>query len=271
MDLKLSAIRIDGGTQPRESIDEGVVAKYAAIIDELPPIVTFFDGTKDEEGQTDWIADGFHRYHAHAKAGRETIKAERKKGTKRDAILYSVGANAAHGNPRTPDDERRAVNILLRDKEWNRWSDYEIAKQCKVSHDLVQRLRKKIVSNAPAIDADTRRKAIRNGREYEINTANIGKGRKPEKPDAAPRAKGESVDPEDAPVATKPEPRNPSPYFPPPTPEEDKAHREDIASRVSQLDFLWEQLSWASRESLIHRLKMFIQRHEGELEYGKAS
>ena len=36
------------------------------------------------------------------------ISAEMRDGTWRDAVLYSVGANAAHGLPRTNEDKRRA-------------------------------------------------------------------------------------------------------------------------------------------------------------------
>jgi len=60
-----------------------------------------------------------------------------KQGTERDAILYSVGANATHGMRRTNADKRRAVMRLLEDEEWGKWSDGEIARRCGVTRQTV--------------------------------------------------------------------------------------------------------------------------------------
>jgi ParB-like chromosome segregation protein Spo0J len=109
-----------------DSIESGVV---------LPPVIVFFDGVNN------WLADGFHRYWALAKLGRPSIEAEIKHGTQRDAVLFSVGANSAHGQRRTNEDKRRAVMTLLNDEEWGKWSDVEVAKRCAVSHTTVQRIR----------------------------------------------------------------------------------------------------------------------------------
>ena len=59
----------------------------------------------------------------------------------RDAILYSVGANAAHGLRRTQEDKRRAVELLLRDDEWSKKSNRWIADACRVDHKTVSKLR----------------------------------------------------------------------------------------------------------------------------------
>jgi hypothetical protein len=40
----------------------------------------------------------------------------------RDALLYSISFNAAHGLPRTNADKRKAVRLLLADAEWGQWS-----------------------------------------------------------------------------------------------------------------------------------------------------
>src|SRR4051812_22641759 len=101
--IPIGEIRIDGGTQSRSAIDEPTVAHYAERIaagDSFPPIVLFDDGVAK------WLGDGFHRYHGHVRSGRKTIDADVRKGTKRDAILYAVSANADHGLPRTAGDKR---------------------------------------------------------------------------------------------------------------------------------------------------------------------
>lgn len=137
--LPLDSIRTDGDTQAREAMKPDVVAEYAEAIRagaKFPPIITFHDGTDY------WPGDGFHRHAGHRAAGRKFIRAEVRPGTQRDAVLYAVGANAAHGLRRTNDDKRRAVGMLLGDKEWTGWSDREIARRCGVDNGFVSRLRR---------------------------------------------------------------------------------------------------------------------------------
>jgi len=136
--VPLENVRINGGTQSRVELNQAVIAEYAETIrlgTDLPPVVMFFDGANF------WLADGFHRYHAHRQAGAMEIAAEIHTGTQRDAILFSVGANASHGLRRTNDDKRRAVMTLLNDPEWSNWTDREIAKVCGVSHTFVATIR----------------------------------------------------------------------------------------------------------------------------------
>lgn len=169
--LKLDLIRIDGGTQPRASINESVVAEYAEALTEgakLPAVVVFHDGADY------WLADGFHRYHATRRIGALDIDVEIKQGTKRDAVLYSVGANHAHGLRRTNEDKRNAVLTLLRDDEWMAWSDNKIAKACAVDHKTVASVRASILGNSQDA-AQAVRTVERGGKVYQQNTSNIGK------------------------------------------------------------------------------------------------
>jgi predicted HTH domain antitoxin len=68
-------------------------------------------------------------------------------------VLYSVGANAAHGLRRTNEDKRRAVETLINDEEWATWSDREIARACGVSGKFVAAVRDPV--------AQERQRAIR--------------------------------------------------------------------------------------------------------------
>lgn len=141
MKLKLKDIRLDGGTQPRQYINQDVVNEYAEEMlesDNFPPMVVFNDGANF------WLADGYHRWHANKKAGFVEVECDVRTGTVRDAVLYSVGANAVHGLRRTNDDKRKAIITLLNDLEWGEWSDSEIARQCCVSHVTVGRVRKSV-------------------------------------------------------------------------------------------------------------------------------
>lgn len=168
MNIQIKQIRLDGGTQPRAQINLFTVSEYAEEMRlgaKFPDVVLFFDGSDY------WLADGFHRVRAAIEIKLDTINAEVRQGTRRDAVLFSVGANANHGMRRTNEDKRRAVETLLNDEEWRRWSDGKIAKQCGVSGEMVRGLRGAIFQTLE----DSPRLVERNGRTYEMNTAHIGK------------------------------------------------------------------------------------------------
>jgi hypothetical protein len=65
-------------------------------------------------------------------------------GTARDALLFALGSNTTHGLRRTPADKRRAVEVMLRDEEWAKWSDREIARLCDLSHAFVSGVRREL-------------------------------------------------------------------------------------------------------------------------------
>jgi hypothetical protein len=135
--IKLDLIKTEGGTQAR-ALREDAVEEFAEAMQlgaDFPPIVVFWDGS------TYWLADGFHRVEAAKRNKYPEITAEVRDGTKRDAILYAVGANDRHGLRRTNADKRRAIEMLLADEEWAERSDRWIADQCKVSHTLVADVR----------------------------------------------------------------------------------------------------------------------------------
>lgn len=148
----LDDIRTDGGTQPREYLNELVLSEYAESMTGgtvFPPVVIFFDGSHY------WLADGFHRFFAAKKCGARDITADVRPGTRREARLYAVGANATHGLRRTNADKRRAALTLLQDEEWQRWSNREIARQCGVTHTFVAKLRRELLDEPPPALADT--------------------------------------------------------------------------------------------------------------------
>jgi len=136
--MNLNILRIDGGTQSRQEINQETVGDYAEQITagaEFPPVTAFYDGVDY------YLADGFHRYFATKKAGKASVNVEIVNGTLRDAVLHSCGVNALHGLRRTNADKRKAVMTLLDDVEWQDWSNGEIARQCHVSPPFVASLR----------------------------------------------------------------------------------------------------------------------------------
>jgi hypothetical protein len=197
--LKLDQVCINGGTQPRAKIDEQVVAEYADLYRDdvdLPPVAVFFDGVAY------WLADGFHRYWARKRIERNDIQAEIHEGTLRDAILYSAGANAAHGLRRTNMDKKRAVLTLLEDDEWSSWSDHEIARRCAVNHTTVMRHRASLVqstSENPRKPTTQKNSAARkfktkHGTVATMKTGNINDGRKRSSKTQKPRSPSEFVE-----------------------------------------------------------------------------
>jgi uncharacterized ParB-like nuclease family protein len=178
--LFVAAIRTDGGTQPRSTILRDVVEEYAAAMADgakFPAITVFYDGAEY------WLADGFHRMAATEAAGREKINCDVRQGTRRDAVLHSVGANAAHGMRRTNEDKRRAVRVLLEDAEWSRKPDNEIAKLCGVSQPFVGKMRPPPDPSYNGYKIE--RTVERNGTIYTQNVSNIGSNPPPRpRPDA---------------------------------------------------------------------------------------
>ena len=138
-DVPLADLVLDKQCQPRASIDKATVQAYRLDMekgDQFPPAVAYQIGDKLT------VADGFHRIKAAALAGMKTVSVIVKPGTLRDAILHSVGCNAAHGQRRTNNDKQRAVDRLLRDKVWGQWTNSEIAKRAAVSDPTVAARRK---------------------------------------------------------------------------------------------------------------------------------
>lgn len=177
-DIPLSDIAVDAGCQSRAAIDPETVEEYAEVLrsgTELPPAVVFFDGTYH------WLADGFHRREAHANAGIAAMRCEVRQGTRRDTILYSVGANATHGLRRKSEDKRRAVMTLLDDSEWSQWTDREISRRCAVSPPLVAACRRERLTARNYSDNSKRIYTTKHGTTANMETAAIG--RKPTTPE----------------------------------------------------------------------------------------
>lgn len=190
--LEYTQIRVNGGTQMRAALNEETASEYADALRggaTLPPVVVFHDGSDY------WLGDGFHRVRAHFMAHGHTarIPAEVRSGTRRDAVLCAAGANADHGLRRTADDKRRAVETLLRDEEWQGWSDREIARRCHVSHPFVSKVRGEIepahTGNVTSMETERTFVHPKTGEPTTMRTANIG-ATKPAPPAATPSVVG---------------------------------------------------------------------------------
>lgn len=143
LEISIFDIERDDKIQPRVEQKEEVIFEYAENLAngaEFPPVDVFYDG------ETYWLADGFHRYAAYSLKNRETIPANVHEGGRREAIIHAAGSNATHGIPRSNADKRRVVENMLKDSEFNIESDHTIAEWCKVSQPFVSKMRKDFIS-----------------------------------------------------------------------------------------------------------------------------
>lgn len=181
MKLKLSAVRIDGGTQARAALDQAVVTEYAEHMkegDKFPPMVAFHDGSNY------WLADGFHRYFARKTNGELEAEFDVKEGTQRDALLYCFGANGGRGLKLTAEDIRSIITRMLQDDEWKGWSDTQIAKHIGTSNMTVGRVRRALEEQGKVAPKKTSKFVDKHGNESEMKTDKIGKAEKPKKEEA---------------------------------------------------------------------------------------
>lgn len=142
--VNLEEIDIYAGTQTRVETNDEAIASYAESMkqgSEFPPIQLYFDGSKY------FLADGFHRFLAAKRNEERDIWAEVYEGSRTDALVAALGANATNGLYRTNADKRHAAEIAL--EEWSDRSNAYIADICKVSIELVRRVRKSMGLDNP--------------------------------------------------------------------------------------------------------------------------
>jgi hypothetical protein len=128
------------------------------------------------------LVDGYHRLWASQDAKIKEVLCDVHEGTMRDAILFASGVNATHGLRRTKEDKRRAIERLLVDPEWGRWSSNKIAEICKVDAKTVAKYR----GNSMEIHRDPDQAPLKvriftnkKGTVSKINTSKIGKKAEP--------------------------------------------------------------------------------------------
>jgi hypothetical protein len=165
--LAIDSIVIDESVQARAKMMTKVVEEYTEAMHEgdvFPALDVF------QKDDIYILADGFTRHAAAKLAGRTEIDCTVHAGDLRDAKLFAVGANSRHGHPRSDADKRCAVLKLLNDEEWCKWSAREIARQCRVGHQLVEKLRT-LTGRATS----KRQFRSKNGNVATMNTERIGR------------------------------------------------------------------------------------------------
>ena len=149
--VKLEHIRLDGGTQFRDQIDQHTVKQYTDCMRDgadFPAVHCTFDGVSY------WLYDGFHRYFASQAVGFKEMLVEYKPGTQEDAQDLALSANGKHGLPRNTATKRKQVETALSMERHANKSDREISKLCDVSHTFVASVRNPEVKEKQAKNRD---------------------------------------------------------------------------------------------------------------------
>jgi hypothetical protein len=192
----LADITADMDVQARVELSEETIAEYgAAMLEQIqqqhnkfPPAIVF------DDGKTLWLSDGFHRFTAASRIGIKDpyLYCEIREGTKRDAMLCALGANATHGLRPSNEDKRKAVSRMLLDEEWRQWADREIARLCGVVHSYVGKVRAEVQEATGGVldeDEEQRRTYVtKHGTKSTMKTGGRRKKQKPAKGDGNDQA-----------------------------------------------------------------------------------
>lgn len=87
--LRIDDLLAAAPVDPEAHLDAARVERYARTFDDLPPVLVF------ETPQGALPVDGYHRVAAARRLGLETIEAEVRRGTRRDALRHAAKLGAA--------------------------------------------------------------------------------------------------------------------------------------------------------------------------------
>lgn len=138
--MKLSQIKLDPNLMMRVALNQDIVDEYAQAMldgDKFPAVIIFNDGDEN------YLVDGFKRYYACKKNGFEIIDADVQMGTYDDAFDYAfVTANRKNGDHYTPEDKRFQLRIAMDKPKYASKSDRELSRILGVSNTFVSKIRK---------------------------------------------------------------------------------------------------------------------------------
>lgn len=123
--IPTGSVRFVKELYPRLKPHDDVVERYRDALDNLPPIAIALDGV---------LVDGYHRWQAHVREGRETIDAINL-GNLSDAeiVRESIRRNATHGQQLTRGDKQRMAGHL-----WIALADLDAADRVKDIAELLK-------------------------------------------------------------------------------------------------------------------------------------
>jgi hypothetical protein len=166
--MPVGAVRYVPELYPRLKPLDDVVERYRDALDNLPPIAVARDGV---------LVDGYHRWQAHVREGREEIAAEHL-GDLADAeiVRESIRRNATHGQQFSRAEKKRLAGML-----WSRFADFrtpdrvrEIRELLAVSERSVQEWTKEARTDEKRAQQEKAWDLWLNCDEQEVIAASIG-------------------------------------------------------------------------------------------------
>jgi ParB-like chromosome segregation protein Spo0J len=85
MELEIKRLLRESPADARRHLDQDRVRRFAELLDQLPPVTVFA-----LEDQSLLLVDGYHRLAAAQQAGRTTVRAEVRVGTKAQALQFAI-------------------------------------------------------------------------------------------------------------------------------------------------------------------------------------
>lgn len=156
-ELPIADIALDVKLQPRDTIDDGLVAEYAEALASgavFPPVTVFAVRADGRQ----MLADGWHRLYAHRAAGRATIRAEIIQAESlADALRHSLKANARHGKRRDEGTLERAYKLACEELKIEPTDVKAVMTLLEVSRQTADRL----TSTARTYQFNTARNIVR--------------------------------------------------------------------------------------------------------------
>lgn len=183
----VASIVLDPTLQSRVGINEQKINEYAEILQEaegqwpFPPVETV----------NAYLVDGWHRLLAAKRCSWTAVPVNQQlvqlsddnpNAVRQEALRRACGANVTHGLPRSHEDKRRAVALLL--EEFGELSDREISRQAGVSPTFVGRVRRERdgvstwtpgpkSDSGPAVETSFAERSVAKSVAKEVNAENV--------------------------------------------------------------------------------------------------
>jgi uncharacterized ParB-like nuclease family protein len=107
VDIPIKTLLESSLVNPTSHLDVARVQRYVTMLDELPPVTVF-----RLANESAWLlADGYHRLAAAQEAGRSTLRAEVRVGSKADALRFAIDL-AVRERGISEDEARAAIRRL---------------------------------------------------------------------------------------------------------------------------------------------------------------
>lgn len=139
--VPLDDVTRDESLQPRDGLKETHTRALVAAIEEgvdIPPVVLY------QLGDELVLADGWHRYAAHQRAGKNKIRADIYEGDREDAVAHAGAANVGDKLGLTASEKVRFLRALLKLPKYAKGSDRALARMCGTSPSTVAKYKREM-------------------------------------------------------------------------------------------------------------------------------